>query len=294
MDPSVTGSETQSRASAADHGTSQSGRGCEQNGRASGSWMTEFMSQFRQQYDPRSALRAIVSIPAFHEPVIDGVRAIAICWVIAVHLILYQTGYFPREGITLFNLPWLHFVARGDMGVDLFFVISGYLIGTLLLGEASKTGTLRLRRFYLRRFLRLIPVYVVAMVLSLYFLHGFHATKIWANLLYINNFLPINQQYMPWCWSLAIEEQFYLLLPVVVLLLMRMRRGRWSFMGLLLVLAGVIRWIIIRRHGILPPFTDMPGMPTYDRRLTLEYQNLYSRYGALLNWSDGRLCDDIS
>ena len=227
-------------------------------------------------------LHAIVAVPAFHEPVIDGVRAIAICWVISVHLVLYHMGFFPQQVLRLFNVSWLHFVARGDLGVDLFFVISGYLIGSLLFGEVSKTGTLRLRRFYVRRFLRLIPVYSVAMILALWLLHGLHADKIWANILYVNNFIPIDRQFMPWCWSLAIEEQFYLLLPAFVLLLMTIKRGRWPIMLAFFFLAGVIRWIIIRAHGILPPFTDVPGMPAYDHRLTVIYQNFYTRYGALL------------
>ncbi|HEX4036927.1 MAG TPA: acyltransferase [Acidobacteriaceae bacterium] len=246
------------------------------------SWVRRFAVELREQYHPRSALHAIVSVPAFHEPVIDGVRAIAIVWVLSVHLVLYHVAFFPQTSLAIFNLPGLHVVARGDLGVDLFFVISGYLIGTILFREAAKTGSLRLRRFYLRRFLRLIPVYTAAMILALWFLHGYHASKIWANLLYVNNFLPIDRQFMPWCWSLAIEEQFYLLLPAFVLFLMTLKRGRWLWMLALFVLAGLIRWSIIRSHGILPPFTDMPGMPSYDHRLTVIYQNLYTRYGALL------------
>jgi hypothetical protein len=61
-------------------------------------------------------LRAIVAVPAFHEPVIGGVRAIAICWVISVHLVLYHISFFPQQVLRPFNAPWLHFVARGDMG----------------------------------------------------------------------------------------------------------------------------------------------------------------------------------
>ena len=103
------------------------------------------MSGILKKETLKDNLRAIVAVPAFHEPVIDGVRAIAICWVISVHLVLYHIGFFPQQVLSLFNAPWLHFVARGDMGVDLF-VISGYLIGSLLFGEVSKTGTIRFRR----------------------------------------------------------------------------------------------------------------------------------------------------
>ena len=122
------------------------------------------------------------------------------------------------------------------MGVDLFFVISGYLIGTILLSEYRTSGRLQIKRFYVRRFLRLMPVYTVAMIAGLYFVHNIpreavlmefppfmNANNMWANFLYVNNFLPINRQYMGWCWSLAIEEQFYLILPGFILIVMRAR-----------------------------------------------------------------------
>ena len=72
------------------------------------------------------------------------------------------------------------------------------------------------------------------MIVGLYFVHNIpreavlmefppfmNANNMWTNFLYVNNFLPINRQYMGWCWSLAIEEQFYLILPAFILLVMR-------------------------------------------------------------------------
>ena len=109
-----------------------------------------------------------------------------------------------------------------------------------------------------------------------------NADNMWANLLYVNNFLPINRQYMGWCWSLAIEEQFYLMLPAFILLFMRVRPSRCAILGVLMLLAGVIRWIVIDRHGFIPPFLDLPNMQSWVDRFTIEYQNLYTRYGALL------------
>ena len=64
-----------------------------------------------------------------------------------------------------------------------------------------------------------------------------NANNMWANLFYVNNFLPINRQYMGWCWSLAIEEQFYLILPGFILLVMRFARPL-RVLGGLMVLAG--------------------------------------------------------
>ena len=191
------------------------------------------------------------------------------------------------------------------MGVDLFFVISGYLIGTILLTEYRKTGTLQIKRFYIRRFLRLIPVYTVAMIVGLYFVHNIpreamlmefppfmNADNMWANFLYVNNFLPINRQYMGWCWSLAIEEQFYLILPGFILVVMRAGKPM-RVLGGLMLLAGIIRWIVIDRHGFIPPFLDLPNMQSWVDRFTIEYQNLYTRYGALLAGVHRRLPDGV-
>ena len=109
-----------------------------------------------------------------------------------------------------------------------------------------------------------------------------NANNMWANFVYVNNFLPINRQYMGWCWSLAIEEQFYLILPGFILIVMRVGKPL-RVLGSLMVLAGIIRWIVIDRHGFVPPFLDLPNMQSWVDRFTIEYQNLYTRYGALLS-----------
>jgi peptidoglycan/LPS O-acetylase OafA/YrhL len=101
--------------------------------------------------------------------------------------------------------------------VDVFFVISGFIISHILMREHKATGRLDLKHFYLRRAIRLFPAYYVA--LGLYgVLDPLPLKNVWANLLYVNNFLPIEQQFMGWAWSLAIEEQFYIVFPIALLL----------------------------------------------------------------------------
>jgi peptidoglycan/LPS O-acetylase OafA/YrhL len=246
-------------------------------------------------FDLRRNWQALLVRPPFHDPVVDGVRALAILWVMSYHLVLFHLGSFTTEALAIATGPWTQWTSRGDMGVDLFFVISGYLIGSILLTEYRDTHGIKVRRFYMRRFLRLMPVYTVAMIAGLYFVHNIpreavlmefppymNANNMWANFLYVNNFLPINRQYMGWCWSLAIEEQFYLILPGFLLVVMRVARPLRVF-GVLLLLAGIIRWIVIDRHGFIPPFLDLPNMQSWVDRFTIEYQNLYTRYGALLS-----------
>ena len=246
-------------------------------------------------FDVRRNWHALTVRPQFHDPVVDGVRAIAILWVMSYHLVLFHLGSFTTEAIGIATGRWTQWTSRGDMGVDLFFVISGYLIGSILIGEYRDTGGINVRRFYVRRFLRLIPVYTVAMIVGLYFVHDIpreavlmefppfmNANHMWANFLYVNNFLPINRQYMGWCWSLAIEEQFYLILPGFLLVVMRVARPL-RVLGALLLAAGIIRWVVIDRHGFVPPFLDLPNMQSWVDRFSIEYDNLYTRYGALLS-----------
>ncbi|MFO0576320.1 MAG: acyltransferase [Polyangia bacterium] len=150
---------------------------------------------------------------------IDGLRALSILWMIGFH-VLFMTGYWlqPDQYIRLSNHPAVMLFAKGHLGVEIFFVLSGYLIARLLLHEQAATGTVRPGRFYLRRATRILPAYAVVLLLSGAVLGAeAHLGSAWANLLLLNNFLPFDAQALPWAWSLAVEEQFYLLFPLGLL-----------------------------------------------------------------------------
>lgn len=227
--------------------------------------------------------------PAQQEPVIDGVRAIAIMWVVLLHMVFFQFASFPEEVMAIFGSPVTGWIKNGTLGVDLFFVISGFLMGSILFGEYKTSGELDFARFYVRRFLRLIPVYVVIMALGLFFLHGvagkpvwYNAENFWANLLYVNNFLPIAQQYMGWCWSLAIEEQFYLLLPACILLFMRGGKGRIQVLVGLMLLSVAIRYTVIHTSGIVHPFRFAQSTAPWYAWFDIIYDKPWMRFGGLL------------
>jgi peptidoglycan/LPS O-acetylase OafA/YrhL len=181
---------------------------------------------------PRAAAERIRSL--------DGLRALAIGLVIFSHLAAMQGSPIPRTFLSRIDL--------GNLGVRVFFVISGLLITTLLVREREQTGTIGLRNFYLRRTLRIFPPYYVFLGVCLAasyvgwivmspgdYLHA---------LLYVSNYRWLSAQ--SWLgyplghtWSLAIEEQFYLLWPAALVLL-GARRGLWSAIGFVL-LAPVLR-----------------------------------------------------
>lgn len=118
----------------------------------------------------------------------------------------------------------VHPLDRGFLGVDLFFVLSGFLISTLLLRERDATGGISLRRFWARRAARLFPPYYLLIgTLSAYYLfrssqHSrdfFHTLP--TDLLYLSNWVPSQGPNLGVLWSLATEQQFYLVWPLVEL-----------------------------------------------------------------------------
>ena len=144
--------------------------------------------------------------------------------------------------------------AIGWVGVDLFFVLSGYLIGNQLFATMASGQKIALWRFYGRRFLRTLPNYTV--VLALYFVFplamgGSPPPALWRFLTFTQNFgLPTGTAFSH-AWSLCIEEQFYLVLPAITLLVGATRSVRLGWIILLaMMLAGVAaRTALWLRHG---------------------------------------------
>jgi peptidoglycan/LPS O-acetylase OafA/YrhL len=154
-----------------------------------------------------------------YRPELDGIRAIAILLVYAHHL----------------KQPLL---PGGFLGVDIFFVLSGFLITHLLLGEWQRKSSISIKYFFARRALRLLPAlffYLTTFALvslgTTDVISGHLRRGIWLSLSYISNWLFAFRFYYPSLlgvtWSLAIEEQFYLLWPPALLALLLLRvRGR--------------------------------------------------------------------
>ncbi|GMU55457.1 MAG: hypothetical protein AMXMBFR33_46030 [Candidatus Xenobia bacterium] len=145
------------------------------------------------------------------------------------HLPMSKTGWL-REALTPFH-------TIGWCGVDLFFVLSGYLIAGLLLSDLRRFGKIRLKRFWLRRGLKIWPSYFLiygawfALAVLSPMRHE-QWTTAWQkflagipNFLFIQNYFPLEARW-PHSWSLAIEEQFYLLLPLILILCFQARRSK--------------------------------------------------------------------
>ena len=114
-------------------------------------------------------------------------------------------------------------LTRGFAGVDFFFVLSGFLITTLLLREAAARGTFSLRGFYWRRFLRIIPVYfLVVTLMGVYYIavkgETHYLTQLPYYYLFLSNFLTEHIPLLDPTWSLSVEEQYYLIWPLLLML----------------------------------------------------------------------------
>jgi peptidoglycan/LPS O-acetylase OafA/YrhL len=162
---------------------------------------------------------------------LDHLRAIAIILVMIFH---YGRG-IPS---------WLEPIKQvGWTGVDLFFVLSGYLIGYQLLKEYKNSSELDFKRFYFKRFFRIIPAYIA--VLILYFSidnlrEGSGLPPLWRFLTFTQNFGLDSQTQNSFshAWSLCVEEQFYLLLPITIFFVFRSRMQKLTPM-LILILIGL-------------------------------------------------------
>ncbi len=151
-------------------------------------------------------------------PSLDGWRAFSILCVIADHGC--NTYGFPKEWT-----PVVSFILNGNLGVRIFFIISGFLITWLMLQEQNKRGIVNLKHFYARRALRILPVYCVYLgVLALlqYFTPFSQNLRAWvANITFTTGLTAMfgNVEYPAWhLWSLAVEEQFYIIWPTVFVL----------------------------------------------------------------------------
>ena len=145
-------------------------------------------------------------------------------------------------------------LARERSGVEIFFVLSGFLIRTLLLEERVATGTISFTRFYRRRAARLVPGLVLMLAVYGIVTYGAHARALFFGLTYTSNIATVvDANAMPWSlghlWSLAQEEQFYLLWPPLLLLLARARTAFLPKALALLLLAVMLERLALVAHG---------------------------------------------
>lgn len=178
-----------------------------------------------------TALLDSAAPPAPRKLGLDVIRSAAILLVIAHH---FRHLHGSPEWFDWFAL-------RAYIGVDLFFVLSGWLIGGQLVREVRRTGTVALGRFWVRRWFRTIPAYLV--VLAILLAQGrIPLADAPAMLVFAQNYVAPDSWLIT--WSLCIEEHFYLVLPLAFLVATRLsRRACWLLIVAALVLSPALRWM---------------------------------------------------
>jgi peptidoglycan/LPS O-acetylase OafA/YrhL len=192
-------------------------------------------------------------------PGLDGLRAISILIVLCAHSA--GTRHVPS---------WLQVSVFGDLGVRTFFVISGFLITTLLVAEHRKHGRISLRDFYIRRVYRIFPAfYVYLAILLIITALGWielpaHDVAFAAT--YTMNFHAERAWWLGHLWSLAVEEQFYLLWPFVMSVL-RPQRALWFALGGIIA-APILRVTAFKLWPEIRPLTDQAFPFVFDSLAT--------------------------
>ena len=194
-------------------------------------------------------------------PGLDGLRAIAVLAVIVYHA----------------NAAWL---GGGFLGVEVFFVISGYLITLLLIAERERTGTVTLGSFWMRRARRLLPALFTLLIGTVTYCALFDSQRLGklrgdvvAGVLYVSNWFQVwsgssytsGAEFAPLrhLWSLAVEEQFYIVWPLVMFVLLRRLRPRsLPVIGALFTTfsVAIALWTAaMYRDGAIDSFARTPG-----------------------------------
>jgi len=201
---------------------------------------------------------ARTSTARFYHPELDELRFFAFLMVFCHHAFPHDPAFWTKLGLPLFLARVIAGIgATGAFGVSLFFVLSSYLITELLLREKQLIGTLDIRSFYIRRILRICPLYFAFLALAValqWIVPGQHVTLragVWFSFLAGNWFIVFHgfpsSVIFP-LWSVSIEEQFYITWPAVVRKVSE--TGMLLFAGGLLAAATVARIYLGMDHAL--------------------------------------------
>lgn len=197
---------------------------------------------------------------------LDFVRGIAILLVMAYHFhtVPVQNPVAHAFDFTAKRIGWI--------GVDLFFVLSGFLVGGLLVQELLKTGSLRIKRFLLRRMMKIWPAYYVYLLFQIAMRRHPLDSFAWQNLLNVQNYAGTSLDHT---WSLAVEEHFYLFLPPLLLFLYS---RRWMRERMIPILAGCCILVLCGR--IASVYLLHGGDPQWKTHARIDSL----LFGVLLSW----------
>lgn len=193
---------------------------------------------------------------------LDAIRWIAALMVFLGHAVSPSYQYLQPEDSIWGKL--LYAVSQGQTGVSIFFVLSGFLITYLLISEYELTSTISLRKFYIRRILRIWPLYYLVIAFSFFIYPALNTmtgtdhpldSNVWYHLTFLSNFdiMRVAQNFgsaarsQDITWSVSVEEQFYLVWPLILVVL---PKRIWVY-AILLVIAGSVVFRFMHWHNAI-------------------------------------------
>lgn len=243
------------------------------------------MSSFVQSF--QHSLYSVFRRPSANLAAIDGIRALSMLGVLLYHCFYLCNYFLTPDQFKAFvqQTPWYFgWIWNLDYTVDAFFVISGYLIALLLFREHIQRGCINLQRFYWRRYLRLTPTYFA--FIGLYLLISNRPEPyVWTNFLYVNNLISVDDMSMPWTWTLAVEEQFYLIFPIALSWFILGSRKPLFNLVMLLAVAIAISFSVTANSSQMwnSPYNEwLFEKSAFVYYFDYYYVNLYTRFGPFV------------
>jgi len=221
---------------------------------------------------------------------LDCLRALAIASVVLAHASLANNLADTTAHLVPAVAPYIGWFGLlwhgGFVGVELFFVLSGYLIGRILLRTIAQTAQgPSLFLFYCRRWFRTLPLFWLFVALNVVFEASLHHRGIGlgealGHAFFLRNFASISLTFMPESWSLAVEEWFYLLFPAALWLALRVMRGAVDWAFLLCAAAFFLLAVVTRTLGATHPGAAWEGA----QRCVVLYRFDALMMGVLAAW----------
>jgi len=245
--------------------------------------LPEKARSFRQNFAFKDHLTGIFIGSEERFAPVDGIRAITMLNVVLFHSLFGFTKIYDESRNYQFvdNLSgYLNWVWQ-VRGSDCLFLVSGFLMGITLIREYQKNNTLNVMRFYKRRVMRIYPLFLVALAIFTMIDFDRNIQYLWSNLLLITNFSAEQRNIIPVGWSLAVQMQFYVISPFIVMAIF-LSKHRLLLFILLLVGMQILRYVIVFTH---PQLNDIPQYYYYldiaETRLQADllYYNLHTRFG---------------
>ncbi|XP_035213460.1 uncharacterized protein LOC118187364 isoform X2 [Stegodyphus dumicola] len=227
---------------------------------------------------------------------IHGIRFLSLIWVILGHTYISSVSIIGNRLDALKDMDTFPFqvLLQAPFSVDSFFLLSGFLLTYLFLKEAAKrNGKINWLYFYVHRFWRLTPAYMVIVFFYMFVFKYLGSGPFWEDkhcdnshsdwwkyLLYINNFIPINQMCVGWSWYLANDMQFYLISPLFLYPLWRWPKIGFGVLVSLLLATWTTTGVLSYKYDLIPMFvgaTKTKDLEAYAKKMWDSFDLIYDK-----------------